>query len=187
MNIVIKSTHPEKRNLVFLGKNCQVLRFDPKNTKNIVIDSNLLIMYFIGSFDPGLIANFKRTRMYAIEDFETLSFFLKHFRMKATTPNILTEVFNLSNSLQENIKEDFFLKFRNEIKVLKEFYIKSSTASSSTFFPKLGLTDSSIIHLIKNRYLLITDDFKLSQYSQSCGLDALNFNHIRTYNWKWQI
>jgi hypothetical protein len=37
--------------------------------------------------------------------------------------------------------------------------------------------------LVKNRYLLLTDDFRLSQYFASAGGDAINFNHIRTASW----
>lgn len=50
-------------------------------------------------------------------------------------------------------------------------------------FVKFGLTDTGIIHLTKGKYLVLTDDFRLSQYLQSAGVDVVNFNHIRTTYW----
>ncbi len=47
-------------------------------------------------------------------------------------------------------------------------------------FPKLGLTDSAILHLAKDKYLVLTDDFTLCQFLQKAGIDVLNFNHIRS-------
>ena len=40
--------------------------------KGILIDTNILLLYFIGSFDPGLISSFKRTARFSVEDYETL-------------------------------------------------------------------------------------------------------------------
>ncbi len=50
-------------------------------------------------------------------------------------------------------------------------------------FTKYGLTDCGIVTLAKNKYLVLTDDFKLANYLQKVGIDTINFNNIRTYGW----
>ncbi len=42
-------------------------------TKGVLVDSNLLLLLFIGSYDPQRIKKFKRTQEYTFEDFELLS------------------------------------------------------------------------------------------------------------------
>ena len=37
--------------------------------------------------------------------------------------------------------------------------------------------------LVQGQYLVLTDDFRLSQYLPKIQVDAINFNHIRMYNW----
>ncbi|MBU1753132.1 hypothetical protein KKG56_04655, partial [bacterium] len=64
--------------------------------RGIVVDANLLLVYFLGSFNPQLILQYKRTKIYTLEDFYVLCQFIKYFDRLITTPNILTEVSNLS-------------------------------------------------------------------------------------------
>ncbi len=70
-------------------------------TKGLLIDSNLLLLYFIGSYNIDLITSYKRTKKYTREDFYTLKDFTNSFNKLVTTPNILTEVSNLSTQLNE--------------------------------------------------------------------------------------
>jgi len=48
---------------------------------------------------------------------------------------------------------------------------------------KFGLTDSGIVHLVKDQYLVLTDDLNLVRYLQNQGVDVINFNHIRPLAW----
>jgi len=41
------------------------------------------------------------------------------------------------------------------------------------------LTDSSILLAARNGFLILTDDFPLSNFLASEGLDVINFNHLR--------
>ncbi|HEV7375808.1 MAG TPA: hypothetical protein VGN95_13895 [Pyrinomonadaceae bacterium] len=108
----------------------------------------------------------------------------KFFSKVVTTPNILTEVNSLSNQLPEEIKPDYYAKIATQITDLEEHYLVSSKICALEHFKKFGLTDSGVIDLVKGKYLVLTDDFKLASYLQNVGIDAINFNHIRTSNWK---
>ncbi|MEW6130426.1 MAG: PIN domain-containing protein [Acidobacteriota bacterium] len=151
--------------------------------KGILIDTNVLLLYFIGRCDPNQISKFKRTRQFVIEDYELLIDLLHSFKKIITTPNILTEVSNLSGQLGEPFKTEFFTHFVSEISTLEEHYVASQEAIKIEEFVKVGLTDSCIFDLSKDKYLVLTDDFKLSQYLQKKSIDVINFNHIRPLGW----
>lgn len=40
--------------------------------RRVFLDANVLLLLYIGSFDPALIGQFKRTRQYTVEDFALL-------------------------------------------------------------------------------------------------------------------
>ena len=51
-------------------------------------------------------------------------------------------------------------------------------------FAKFGLTDTAIVKLVKDQFLVLTDDFPLSNYLGKQGVDVLNFNHLRFASWR---
>jgi rRNA-processing protein FCF1 len=148
----------------------------------VLLDTNILLLYFVGSVDPKMIATFKRThnKGFTETDFYTLVSLLKQFKKAITTPNILTEVSNFLGQLPDHLYQDYFEWFANAISTLDEHYLTSSELAHTYEFGQFGLTDSGIIQLAKDKFLIITEDFRLSQYSQKIGIDTLNFNHIRT-------
>jgi len=152
-------------------------------SRGLLIDTNLLLVYFVGSYDPYRIPKFKRTIAFTVEDFYTLLTVFKFFTKVITTPNILTEVSNLSNQLPEDIKPLYYSEFAKHTVSLEENYIASINISSLEHFKKFGLTDSGIIDLVKDKYLVLTDDLPLTSYLQNVGIDTINFNHIRALNW----
>lgn len=149
-----------------------------------MLDTNILLLFFVGIYDEELITKFKRTQVFAKEDYQTLLNFLNYFDKIATTPNILTEVSNLLGQLSENIKSVMFSIFGRVVMSLQEDYVRSVDIIAVPGFQKFGLTDTSILHESNSKYLVLTDDFRLSQYLQTNGRDVVNFNHIRTANWK---
>jgi rRNA-processing protein FCF1 len=149
------------------------------SNKGILIDSNLLLLYFVGKYKPSEIPKFKRTASFEINDFRLLLSILRRFNKIITTPNILTEVSNLSNQLPNNFKLTYYSEFANQVLLLDEKYITSSNICSLEHFRKFGLTDSGIIEAAKNQHLVLTDDFKLTNFLENMKVDVINFNHIR--------
>lgn len=145
----------------------------------MLVDTNLLLLYFVGLYNPSLIPQFKRTRIFTVNDFDVLQNFIALFSKVVTTPNILTEVSNLSNQLAENHHADYYAVFASRLIVLEEQYVASADVCALNHFKKFGLTDSGIVYLVKDKYLVLTDDFRLSGFLQSTGIDTINFNHIR--------
>lgn len=153
------------------------------SSKGILIDTNILLLYFVGSFDPVLITRFKRTVQFTIEDYEILLVLIHPFKKLLTTPNILTEVSNLSSQLNEPVKTSYFQLFAERIREIDEHYVTSAHAARQEQFRKIGLTDAGIFELSENRYLVLTDDFRLSQTLNNRGIDVINFNHVRILGW----
>ena len=152
-------------------------------SKGVLVDTNLLLLYFAGLWDPTSISTFKRTASFSTLDFQLLAQVLSLFKRIITTPNILTEVNSLSNQLPERVKDTYYRVFSRMVTILDENYVQSGTAVSVAGFSRLGLTDSVISQLAQSRYLVLTDDLKLTIHLQTNGVDAINFNHLRILNW----
>ena len=146
--------------------------------RDVLIDTNILLMYIVGTVDPKFIPTFKRTKMFTIEDYALLRRFLGH-RSIVTTPNILTEVSNLAGQMAEPRRTRVFQTFAQAVRVMPEQYVHSTTATQNVAFVRLGLTDAVIARIAEGEVLVLTDDFKLTQHLERSGLAVMNFNHFR--------
>ena len=157
--------------------------FESYRQKGILIDTNILLLWFVGTVNRSRISKFNRTEQFLPEDYDSLVQILSYFSKNVTTPNILTEVNSLANQLGEPERSQCFSIFAQGVARLDESYIESRTSASMEGFTKFGLTDCGIINLASNQYLVLTDDFKLANYLENSGVDTINFNHIRVYGW----
>lgn len=151
--------------------------------KGLLIDSNLLLLYFIGMYDPDRIPKFKRTMAFTIDEFILLATICNEFEKIVTTPNVLTEVSSLSGQLPKSLRPHFYSDFAIRISELNEEYTASTSISGSAHFKDFGLTDSGIVETVKGSYLVLTTDLEFFGLLQNLGIDAINFNHIRTLAW----
>lgn len=151
----------------------------------LVIDTNLLIMLIVGSCDIKYITRFKRTSNYIEEDFKLITDFIRLFDDIVATPNIFTEVCNLCLTLNSETNNALYRTFSGIIKSLNEQYIPSIRVSSDTAFFSFGISDTATLELCRQGRLLLTDDLPLYGYITSQGMDAVNFNHIRSLGWRF--
>jgi len=148
-------------------------------SRGVLIDTNVLLLLFVGGFDRDLVPRFKRTRQFTPEDYDLLARLVEAFERIVTTPNILSEVNSLCGQLGEPARTEYFRIFARRIRTLDEHYVASKDVSTIEQFPKLGLTDSGILHLAGEQYLVLTDDFELEGFLRNAKIHVLNFNHIR--------
>ena len=146
--------------------------------KGILVDTNILLLWFVGEVNPNRIEKFKRTNQFNKQDYNLLVKTLKYFSKNVVTPNILTEVSNLINQLSEPERSQCFDALSQAMNQLNEFYIESKVATQVEKFTKYGLTDCGIISVARDSYLVLTDDFKLAGYLEKIGIDVINFNNI---------
>ncbi len=148
--------------------------------RGLLLDTVLFVLLLYGSYDRKLIGVDKRLKQYAPEDLQTLVLFINFFKKLVTTPNILTEVSNLSGHLS---KTELPIEFVRRIAVVDEEYCPSIDACKSEIFKVVGLTDSAIAEIAEGKYLVLTDDFRLVGQLEKQKIDVLNFNHVRVLNW----
>ncbi|MEM9538619.1 MAG: PIN domain-containing protein [Cyanobacteria bacterium P01_E01_bin.42] len=156
--------------------------------KGILVDTNILLLLFVGRVNPDRIERFKRTQTYSINDYNLLLELLPRFSQIITTPNILTEVNSLLNKDLRDPEYSqclslfsFFLS-ENESLQLYEIYVETKKISKMDKLTQFGLTDCGIADLAAEKYLVLTDDLRLASYLQSINIDVLNFNHIRYFS-----
>ncbi len=149
----------------------------------VLIDTNLLLLYIIGTFAPEEISKFKKTSEFSWDDFQLLDKLIGLFPKVFTTPHILTEVSDFAAQFKPNDKANkinsaLFEVFSQLISAFGEVCESSSDISKKPEFLQFGLADAGIISIGK-KYLVLTNDSRLFGYLQNSGIDAINLNHLR--------
>jgi len=154
---------------------------DKYRSKGIIIDTEIMLVYIVGSYDINYISKFKRTHpKYNPDDYKSISKVLSCFRKKIVTPHILAELSNLSFQAREEKREDYFKAFSGLLKRTSEDYIDKDTVLTLPLLSKIGVTDLGIIEAAKKfDYLVFTDDFPMTGLARKKGIDVLNLNDIR--------
>jgi rRNA-processing protein FCF1 len=159
----------------------------------LLVDTNLLLVWVVGSCNPRLLGRFARTSAYDEESFDLLARFLDLYPVILTTPNVLTEVGNLAGTLKRDlsghlartVSAEVWGLFAKKIEVLREDYVPSAKAVTDRHFPKVGLTDAAIVQAaVARQCLVLTDDATLAQILGARGVPVINFNHLRAWNWR---
>lgn len=148
--------------------------------RQLILDTNLLILLTLGVLNPNLILKHKRSQIFTVEDFDLLRNFVElNYEKIILTPNIVTETSNLLAQIGDPEKSIILHKFAEIIDKYNETYLPSKLAVKSEYFYRLGLTDSLILTMLKGDLELLTVDSKLHIQAVSLGFKAVNFNHLR--------
>lgn len=142
--------------------------------KGLLIDTNILLLYIVGSLDISLVRDFKRTANFSENDFEKVSKFIDYFDLKITTPHVLTEVSNFIDNRQ-NLQAALKVYIENT----REIFLDSLNLSKKDSFLKFGLADTSVTHSAKDNCLIFTDDKPLYGYLINSQIDAVNLDQLR--------
>jgi len=153
---------------------------DKHRANGLLIDTNLLVLCLVGRTNKRRIEDFKRTRSYTVQDYELLEDLISQFRRLVTTPHILTETSNLTDLSGTEIKTLRGL-FRNYVDTADETVHPSKAVVSDSAFARLGFADVAIALASARPMLVVTDDLALWLTLTSRGIDAINFNHLRTF------
>lgn len=148
--------------------------------KGVLIDTNLLVPYLVGAYDPRQLNNCRATRDFPAADLELLQSVIQEFERIITTPHILTEVSNLTGKLPDAVLPDFRRTFAGWVKGVTEVRdASSSILVEDTAFPRMGLTDVAIARTIPGSFLVLTSEVELYVLLLQRGVDVVNFNHLR--------
>jgi rRNA-processing protein FCF1 len=142
--------------------------------KGLLVDTNILLLYIVGTIDIDLIGNFGRTSEFTENDFYLVSKFVDYFDIKITTPHILTEVSNLLGN-----RKELQFALSKYIGLTEERFLDSKQIAETKTFLQFGLADAAISETAKNSYLVVTNDNPLVGYLINQKIDVVSLNHIR--------
>ena len=151
--------------------------------ETLFVDTNLLLVLIVGAMDGTQIERFKRTRAYSPGDYALLAEFVGGFQRMLNTPNVLTEVSNLLGQLAEPLRRRALLALGILTGQIEERFHASRELVSEPRFPLLGLADASIIRAVDQDVTVLTDDLALYLHLSGAGVEAINFNHLRSGSW----
>ncbi len=138
-----------------------------------LFDTNLLLLFVIGSVDHGdYITSSKRLRDFTFEDYEILTSYISSFSNFATTPYILTEVSNLID-LHDSAADEAYktLRLISEIAEIIDVIPKNDTKHA--YFLQYGITDVNILHIALTRPI-VTNDRRLSRFAYNlCPMENI--------------
>jgi hypothetical protein len=127
-----------------------------------LVDTNLLVLLVVGRYDPSKLVSFRATRKYNLRFYQTLELLVSIFSRLYTTPNIITEVDNLSRQTSRGEWQGVADSLRGAVSALHETPFASRDLVTGAMHPRLGITDCSIIEMASRGLLVITDDLALT-------------------------
>ncbi len=150
-------------------------------SRKILIDTNLLLLFVVGSVSPDRIGRHKRLSEFDAKDYVILARQLSAATKLIVTPNILTETSNLLGS-PKNPDDRIFLQTLAEIiknaDIIEEVYVPSRTVAQMTQFQYMGLTDGGILSLKQQDAVVLTRDKRLASECMNVGLAVLPFDPV---------
>ena len=143
----------------------------------LIIDSNLLLLLVIGAVEDGRhIKNSKRLNAFTSLDYDNVLKIMYEYDEIYITPYIATEVSNLID-LNGSARLLAF-EFARELfcSQCKKIDVEIDNDCDSELFLRYGITDSSLIKLAPD-YFILTCDYRLLE-----ELFKINMNNIIPYN-----
>ena len=148
-------------------------------SKGVLIDTNILLLFIVGSYKRELVGKHKRTIPFLPRDYDLLLRIIGEFGTVQTTHAIVCEVSNLASQIADPDRTGILATLRRIIGTVQEHTISSIDASRCEPFLKIGITDSGILELAKTDIPVLTDDSVLASFIRASGATAFNFNHFR--------
>lgn len=156
--------------------------FQKHRDKGLLLDANLLLLYFVGCAGNELIRSHPRLASYKSEDWILLAQIFHHFTRHGgvvTTPHILTEVTNLSDKLRGAHRMKFFGAIRHQIKTITEQTAPARVLAELPAFAQFGLTDVAISHLAARKLLVLTADRPLWGFLEQQRIAVVHYADLR--------
>ena len=149
----------------------------------LLIDTNLLVLFVVGSVNRERISSFKRTSRYSLSDYELLRLVINRIAPLYTLPHVMAEVSNLTDMYgPEQLRARLILKAALE--TLEEPAMPSLRASRDKHYAELGLVDAAIAVVARERNCgVLTDDHSLYMACSRQGTPVVNFTHLRATHW----
>ena len=147
--------------------------------RQLLIDTNLLVVVVLGAVRPGHIERFNRTRQYSTDDYLLLLDIINDFDQLVVTPHVLAETSNLLGQLTEPLRATCLAYLASVLPDWKEEWRPASTLVNKVVYLRLGLTDTAAYQMAAEQVTVLTDDFDLYKATLEAGRSTINFSHRR--------
>jgi hypothetical protein len=146
----------------------------------LIIDTNLLLLYVVGTASPDYIEGHKRLSAFTMEDYNVLIEMISQAPAVLVTPNTLTETSNLAppSGKGDEAKRQVLKVVRQLAESATETYVPSDEAASHPGFVRFGLTDAVLLNGVFGDAVLLTTDLELYNAAIAQGSPAINFSHL---------
>ena len=152
-------------------------------SSGLLVDTNLLVLFAVGTVNRNRIETFKRTRQYVKADYDLLVRVLARFEPLYTVALVLAEVSNLTD-LPSREKLHARRVLKETISLLNEAEMPSRRAAEDGLYENRGLVDAAIGAVARaHKCAVLTDDLDLYLLLSRDNLPVLNFTHLRARAW----
>lgn len=156
------------------------------SAKGIILDTEILLAFLIGLYDPEFIARFKMTASYDANDFRKIESIFRRCAKLIVTPQILAELSNQSfdRGLYNPALKAYLGHVVTSISKASEKYVRKDLIIDHPQLPRVGFTDLSIVEAAKNlQCLVLTADVDLWAILHDAGCAPINFRHLVSEDW----
>lgn len=152
-------------------------------SRGLLLDTSPLLLLYLGLYAPEQIERFPRTRSegFTRKDYEFILGFAGGFDHLITTTHILTEVSNFLGQLHGYVRDGCFEAFARHVaeETTREHSPTAEGLASKAEFVPFGITDTSIVEVAAETYLVLTTDARLNTHLARQGIASLNYNNFR--------
>ena len=145
----------------------------------LLLDTNLLLVFIVGSVDPGLLGSAKRLKEYRADDYEVVVTYVSLFHEVVLLPNLVTETSNFLGQMKGERRTLCMTLLRELSTNSPELYVRSGLAVIQPEYLNLGVTDASILCVLDEDTYLLTADFTLYLAAVSRNRNAQYFDELR--------
>lgn len=151
----------------------------------LLLDTNVLLVYLVGLYNPSLISTFEKTSSYDEQSFNMIKHIVHYHKTLIVNSYIATEISNLSSQFHSKNIDEYYVRLVNYFSSVNEntFSLKYLCSNTSAII-KFGFTDVSILELAsKNSVTVLSDDWALVTEGISKNLNFINFRNLQGKNW----
>lgn len=145
----------------------------------VLLDTNVLLLHLMDQTEPSAVAEWKRTCQFTELHVGYLRACVQCARRMVTTPHIVTEVTNLSQSIPVGLRARYWELLRSFVEGARERWVRARRAARDDEFATLGLADVAQALLPERaRPLVITVDAGVYSCLSGRSLPVINLNHF---------
>jgi hypothetical protein len=154
------------------------MKWEPRFT--VLLDTNLLLLFIVGSVAAERIGAISRTDEFDQSDFEVLLAVLNDFRYTVTTPHVLSQTSDLlGKGVTGELEASLRRRLHQVAVVTHERFVTARKLGNDAFALPYGLADAGVIEAARSGCTVLSTDVALCNELQRRGLEAKNFNHLR--------